>query len=181
MLSPRTVADDTQPRHDPSSNLKAFLELRDVTCLGIGCSCSARRSDKDHEQRWPDGPTAAWNLSSKSPRCHHAAHHGWQMDRTDTGPHAGSVIWTSPLGHAYPNPASGPPPTGSPTTSLLPAPRLQPLDDTHTSPWEIPLVNDPKPAPHHPDVTTIRTWNDDWNDNNHPSELSRSKQSEPPS
>jgi hypothetical protein len=158
MLGPHGIAHDTEARHDPSKALTTFVETRDQTCLGIGCNHPARRSDKDHETRWPDGPTAAWNLSSKSPRCHHAKHHGWTTHRQDQGPQAGTTTWTSPLGHSYSKPGVWTAPTRLPLDVQLPAPRHQAHDDTDTSSFEHPLIPEPKPVP---TVETTTRWNDD--------------------
>jgi hypothetical protein len=168
LLGPRTIADDAEPHHDPSNRLAAFVETRDQICLGIGCACSARRSDKDHELRWPEGPTAAWNLGSKSPRCHHAKHTGWDVHRHDAGPTAGTVTWTSPLGHSYTKPGVWTAPTPLPHDVTLPAPRLQPFDETDSSPWEHPLHQEPTPPPAKPDIEIVRTWNDDGDLDNPP-------------
>jgi hypothetical protein len=165
MLGPTGIAHDTEPRHDPSTALTTFVETRDQTCLGIGCNHPARRSDKDHETRWPEGPTAAWNLSSKSPRCHHAKHHGWTTHRQDTGTQAGTTTWTSPLGHTYSKPGVWTAPARLPLQVTLPAPRHQAHDDTDTSSFEHPLIPEPTPVP---TVEITTTWNNDWNDDKPP-------------
>ena len=168
MLTPHGMAQQTEPRHDPSPGLKAFVETRDQTCVGIGCSSTAARSDKDHETRWPDGPTAAWNLSSKSPRCHHAKHTGWTVTRIDTGPAAGTTTWTSPLGHTYTTPGVWTAPTRLPQHVQLPQPRYSnysdrdpdrgdPNDPRH----DHPLIAEPPPASR---IETTTTWNNDWDD-----------------
>jgi hypothetical protein len=122
----------------------------------------ARRADRrvEPQQQKPPLPPRRTPRLADGPHRHRTPRRERHLDQPPRARLPKPGVWTTPdrLPHDLP----------------LPAPRLQPLDDTHTSPWEIPLVNDPKPAPHHPDVTTIRTWNDDWNDNNHPSELSRS-------
>ena len=55
------------------------------------------------------GPTAAWNLTCLSRRCHQAKHNGWTLTRHDDG----SVTWLSPLGRTYnkPSPHERPQPT----------------------------------------------------------------------
>jgi hypothetical protein len=57
----------------------------------------ASRCDLDHEDEWPDGPTAEWNLGDKSRRCHGAKHHGWDVTRNADG----TTDWTSPTGRTY--------------------------------------------------------------------------------
>jgi hypothetical protein len=165
MLGPQGIAHGTEARHDPSTALTTFVETRDQTCLGIGCNHPARRSDKDHETRWPEGPTAAWNLSSKSPRCHHAKHHGWTTHRQDQGPRAGTTTWTSPLGHTYSKPGVWTAPARLPLQVTLPAPTHQTYDDTDASSFEHPLIPEPTPAP---TVEITTRWNDDWNDDKPP-------------
>jgi hypothetical protein len=165
MLGPTGVAHDTERRHDPSTALTTFVETRDQTCLGIGCNHPARRSDKDHETRWPEGPTAAWNLSSKSPRCHHAKHHGWTTHRQDQGPQAGTTTWTSPLGHSYSKPGVWTAPARLPLQVTLPPVSHRAYDDTDHGGFEHPLIPEPKPVP---TVEITTRWNDDWNDDKPP-------------
>jgi hypothetical protein len=165
MLGPRSIVHDTEPGHDPSTTLTAFVETRDQTCLGIGCSHNARNSDKDHETRYPDGPTAAWNLSSKSPRCHHAKHTGWNVHRQDAGPHAGTTTWTSPLGHSYTKPGIWAAPARLPLDIDLPTPRLQPYDDHDPSSLGYPLIPEPKAKP---PIPITKTWDDDWSTDDPP-------------
>ena len=165
MLGPTGIAQAAEARHDPSTALRAFVETRDQTCLGIGCNHPAQRSDKDHETRWPQGPTAAWNLSSKSPRCHHAKHHGWTTHREDTGPHAGTTTWTSPLGHSYNKPGVWTAPTRLPLNVQLPPPTHQAHNDPDPSTFQHPLLPEPTPTP---DVKITTTWNNDWNNDQPP-------------
>ena len=81
--------------------------------------------DLDHELRYPDGPTAYWNLSAKSRRCHRAKHAGWQVQRQDSG----SVSWTSPLGRTYVRPGVWTPPRPLPFDLVLPEVRTHVHDD----------------------------------------------------
>jgi hypothetical protein len=97
LLRAAVLEDRAEAQHDPSKALVDLVRLRDVRCGGPGCSTSAARCHLDHEKEWPEGPTAAWNLNPKSPRCHRAKHHGWTVER-----HAdGSQTWTSPTGRVY--------------------------------------------------------------------------------
>jgi hypothetical protein len=96
-LRPVTVVDHVEPRHDPSAALAEQVKERDQCCSGPGCTMPASRCHLDHEDEYPQGPTAEWNLGDKSPRCHGAKHHGWTAER-----HAeGSTDWTSPTGRVY--------------------------------------------------------------------------------
>jgi hypothetical protein len=97
VLGDVTVSDigwRTEPQHDPSDQLRAFVTLRDRTCDGpTQTRTSALRSELDHDVAHPDGPTAAWNLAARAARTHHLKHYGWTPVRTPT-----STIWTSPAG-----------------------------------------------------------------------------------
>ncbi|MFN2539199.1 MAG: HNH endonuclease signature motif containing protein [Mycobacteriales bacterium] len=108
MISAAIVVEEAQAPHDPSRRLRTLVQLRDQHCTGIGCSTPARRCDLDHNTPWPDGPTAPWNLTAKSDRCHHLKHDGWT---TDHNPDTGTTIWTSPTGHRYHSQAAWPHPT----------------------------------------------------------------------
>jgi hypothetical protein len=63
MLSPTTTVDAAETGHDPSAALRRYLQLRDQRCGGIGCSVPSGRAHLDHEVRYPEGPTSAWNLA----------------------------------------------------------------------------------------------------------------------
>ncbi|RNI23247.1 HNH endonuclease signature motif containing protein [Flexivirga caeni] len=67
-------------------------------CRFPGCTTPAVRCDVDHVTRFPDGPTAIWNLQCLC-RHHHRAKHegGWQVVMTRTG----VCTWTSPSGREY--------------------------------------------------------------------------------
>jgi hypothetical protein len=121
MLTPTVVVDRAERGHDPSRGLDELVALRDRTCTGIGCSQPAAKCDDDHEERWPDGPTAIWNVSAKSRRCHTAKHHGWEV-RRDEG--TGTSTWRSPLGHSYTSPSAWSAPAAIPDDLELPEPRL---------------------------------------------------------
>jgi hypothetical protein len=152
MLRPASLADKTEPHHDPSTRLTRQLEVRDIRCIGIGCSQPASRCHRDHETRYPDGPTAIWNLSAKSARCHHAKHTGWAVERAPTG----QITWTSPLGHTYTRPGVWQPPPPLTDDLTLPSPQLTPYDDHDPNPDNSPLWEEP------PTPTTLRHRN--WND-----------------
>lgn len=97
LLGPAGLQDRAEPGHDPSPALGRQVDTRVQYCTGIGCNQSAGSCDRDHSTAWPTGPTAAWNLTVKSPRCHHLKHQGWTPS---TDPH-GWHHWQSPLGHTY--------------------------------------------------------------------------------
>ena len=56
--------------YDPPQNLTDHVITRDQTCRGLGCRIPAQRCDLDHTIRFPEGPTAAHNLSCECRRCH---------------------------------------------------------------------------------------------------------------
>ena len=105
MLVPTVVVNVDEAQHDPSEHLARLVDLRDAHCCGPGCSST--RTDRDHHEPWPTGPTAERNLGRLSRRCHRAKHHGWTLLRHPDG----STTWTSPLARSYdrPGPHSPPP------------------------------------------------------------------------
>ena len=104
MLIPAVVVNADEPQHDPSARLARLVDVRDLHCCGPGCSSS--RTDRDHLQASPQGPTSERNLGRLSRRCHRAKHHGWGLDRHDDG----SVSWRSPLDRSYHRPGPHAPP-----------------------------------------------------------------------
>jgi hypothetical protein len=102
----RPTVTDVQPQHDPTPALTRFVAQRDRYCDGpTGAAVPARRTDKDHELPWPLGPTAAWNLTSRSARTHQLKHAGWSATRDGTG-----TTWTSPGGQVVHVPRHDRPP-----------------------------------------------------------------------
>lgn len=83
------------------------MTLRDRACDGpTGNRVPATRSQLDHEEPYPTGPTAAWNLAARSARTHQLKHHGWTPVRTPS-----STVWFSPAGQVVEVPRHvGPPP-----------------------------------------------------------------------
>jgi hypothetical protein len=104
MLAPAVVRDVEEPQHDPSARLARLVDTRDVHCCGPGCSSS--RTERDHLTPYPTGPTSAANLALESPRCHHAKHNGWTLERHPDG----STTWSSPLQRRYWRPSPHIPP-----------------------------------------------------------------------
>ena len=108
----------TEPHHDPSPALAAFIDVRDQHCDGPTASpIPATRCDTDHDQRYPDGPTAAWNLIDRSRRTHLLKHHGWVPLRT-----ANSTLWFSPAGQIVEVERSTAPPPDLDPHAWLPDP-----------------------------------------------------------
>lgn len=83
-----------EPQHDPTDRLRDYVTLRDRFCDGpTGARVPATRAQLDHDDPWPAGPTAAWNLAARGARTHQHKHHGWTPLRTST-----STLWLSPSG-----------------------------------------------------------------------------------
>ena len=98
MTTEPTVMTDTawrtEAQHDPSDPLRELTALRDRVCDGpTQPRTRASRCDLDHDRAYPAGPTAAWNLVSRSRRAHQLKHAGWDPVRTADG-----TTWTSPTG-----------------------------------------------------------------------------------
>lgn len=89
------TADET---YRPGARLRRFVVTRDEHCRFPGCTRPARLDDVDHVDRYPEGPTAAWNLQCLC-RHHHRAKHegGWKVSMTPDG----VCTWTSPSGRQY--------------------------------------------------------------------------------
>jgi hypothetical protein len=115
----RPAVTDVQEPHDPSPALEAFVHARDRWCDGpTGAQVPAARSDTDHDTAWPHGPTAAWNLVSRSARTHQLKHHGWRPQRVPTG-----TSWTSPAGQECFTPRLDHPPVAPPPGARPPDPQ----------------------------------------------------------
>jgi hypothetical protein len=124
MVFASTVVDHSpEPQHDPSAALGREIDLRDRGCDGVGRSMPASRCEHDHKDAWPEGPTSFENLINRSPRCHHAKHHGWTVI-TDPD---GTSHWTSPAGRTYTVPSRDrPPPQTRPAQHFLRPPTSLP-------------------------------------------------------
>jgi hypothetical protein len=107
-----------EPRHDPSPAVAEFVDVRDMCCDGpTGTRVTAENCDRDHEQPYPAGPTAAWNLINRARRTHVLKHNGWTPLRTTT-----STLWLSPALQIVEIPhQTGPPPDIS-SDAYLPDP-----------------------------------------------------------
>ena len=150
-----------EPRHDPSDRLRDYVRLRDRFCDGpTGARVAAARADLDHDDPWPQGPTAAWNLAARGRRTHQHKHHGWTPLRTPT-----STLWLSPAGQLVevPRHTTAPPGIDHPDGAVLPDPdelhlldqlQLTASDDSRPwlpsterdrTPWTILEGSDPAP------------------------------------
>ena len=140
----------TEPQHDPSPPLRAFIDIRDLFCDGpTGTAVPASRCHRDHNKPWPEGPTAAWNLKARAERTHHLKHRGW----TPFPMPDGSTLWFSPAGQVVQvDRHTDPPPPLHPNARLPDADELHRVDaeylreptDDDEPPWTEPP---PKPDP----------------------------------
>ena len=101
----------------PRAALRRHTQIRDRSCVGIGCRRRPTRCDQDHTVEYQDGgPTVANDLA---PLCRHdhtlKGHAGWTLHQ----PAPGTFVWTSPLGGRY---------------EIEPEPILPPLPDTCPGP-----------------------------------------------
>lgn len=81
------------------ADLKRAVQLRDETCIGIGCDRPATSCDLDHRHEWQNGGETSYvNLQSVCEQHHMIRHHTqWQAYLADNG----HIQWISPLGYAY--------------------------------------------------------------------------------
>ena len=136
MTAPVVVTDVAAAVHDAPVAVGALVKLRDATCTGIGCGTTSTSAhiELDHETPYDArapyaGPTAVWNLASRTDRCHQAKHHGWAVERD---PRTGTSTWVSPTGRTYSRPGVWP---------VLP-PLPADLPEPHLAEPIIPLVED---------------------------------------
>lgn len=80
------------------ADLKRAVQLRDETCVGIGCDRPATVCDLDHVEEWQSGgETRFTNIASECEQHHMIRHHTtWQIRLIGN-----QVEWTSPLGKHY--------------------------------------------------------------------------------
>jgi hypothetical protein len=91
------LLDVTELGRFPSDRLADAIRFRDGVCTSPACHVPAHRCDLDHVVRYPEGPTAAWNLGAKCRNDHRAkTHAGFGTTLT-----AGNTTWTTPTGHRY--------------------------------------------------------------------------------
>jgi hypothetical protein len=140
------AAGRVEDQHDPSPGLRQLVELRDKFCDGpTGTTRRASACELDHDQPWPAGPTAAWNLAARATRTHQLKHHGWTPLRTPT-----STFWFTPAGQVIEVPRHLQPPPGidqdddDEPPAALPDPhdlaktdlaQLQPFGSEDLRPW----------------------------------------------
>ena len=102
------IGDRVESEHDPSEALRRFVVLRDRGDDGpTGTRTRAAGCHLDHDEAFPAGPTAAWNLAVRAGRTHQLKHYGWVPLRTPT-----MTVWTSPAGQLVQVPNHVVPPPG---------------------------------------------------------------------
>ncbi|WP_161628033.1 HNH endonuclease signature motif containing protein [Microbispora catharanthi] len=121
-------------RRHAGAALRRYVQIRGRVCSWPGCRMPATRTDQDHIHAWADdGATTADNLHLACRHDHRARHFGgWRV--TWAGPRL--IIWTSPLGHAYPSPLP---------KIIQPAPEPRPRNWPGAPPGRLPA--DPAGAP----------------------------------
>jgi HNH endonuclease len=117
------------------AGLRRHIQIRDRSCVGLGCRRPAAASEADHTiEHALGGPTVPGNSGPLCRKDHRKKHHGgWQLDQ----PTPGRFRWTSPLGQVYPT-------RGEPICPPLP----EPLPPDH------PTANRANPAPTLPSTGT---------------------------
>jgi hypothetical protein len=106
----------------PRAALRRHTQIRDRTCVGIGCRRRPARCDQDHTIGYQDGgPTVAADLA---PLCRHdhtlKGQAGWALQQ----PTPGTFHWISPLGGRYEV-------RPEPVLPQLPDARVRPDDPDH--------------------------------------------------
>ena len=110
----------------PPKHLERFVKTRELTCIEPGCERDSRTAELDHRQRFPEGPTAEFNLDPLCTPGHGRKTRGSvEVDQLEPGVYE----WTTRLGRRYvvdkrpldeftgpatgrdkPDPYAGPPP-----------------------------------------------------------------------
>ena len=131
-------------QYAPPADMRRYLNARDQTCQGIGCTRPATLSEIDHTQPWnTGGPTNVNNLVHLCKPCHRLKHQS--SFTTSQGP-GGTLTWTTPAGKTYTSaPANTDPVTYDPIPYPVdydPAIEDPAIDDTAAPP-----VNADTPPP----------------------------------
>jgi hypothetical protein len=86
-------------QYAPPADMRRYLQIRDGTCQGIGCTRRATLSEIDHTQAWnTGGQTHVDNLVHLCKACHRLKHQS--SFSTSQGPN-GVLTWTTPGGKKY--------------------------------------------------------------------------------
>jgi hypothetical protein len=118
----------------PRAALRRHTQVRDRTCIGVGCRRRPTRCDQDHTIEYQDGgATVAADLAPLCRHDHVLKGQGWILQQ----PAPGRFLWISPLGGRY---------------EVRPEPVLPPLPDARPGP------DDPRhddAAPPGPEMLTM--------------------------
>ncbi|WP_223868559.1 HNH endonuclease signature motif containing protein, partial [Microbispora bryophytorum] len=143
-------SEESAGRRHAGVALRRYVQIRGRVCSWPGCRMPATRTDQDHIHPWADnGATTADNLHLACRHDHRARHiGGWRV--TSAGPQL--IVWTSPLGHAYPSPLP---------RIIQPAPDPQPRNWPDAPPERLPAnpagTPDTIMTPSRPQTTPSRT------------------------
>ncbi|MBX0301682.1 HNH endonuclease [Cryobacterium sp. 1639] len=86
-------------QYAPPADMRRYLQARDHTCQGIGCTRRATLSEIDHTRPWnTGGSTDVDNLVHLCKPCHRLKHQS--SFHTSQGP-GGTLTWTTPGGKKY--------------------------------------------------------------------------------
>ncbi|MEU7890801.1 HNH endonuclease, partial [Microbispora bryophytorum] len=120
-------SEESAGRRHAGAALRRYVQIRGRVCSWPGCRMPATRTDQDHIHPWADnGATTADNLHLACRHDHRTRHiGGWRV--TSAGPQL--IVWTSPLGHAYPSPLP---------KIIQPAPDPQPRNWPDAPPGHLP-------------------------------------------
>jgi hypothetical protein len=87
-----------EDRYRPSAALQGLIRARNATCPSPVCGAHVHRSDIDHTNPWPHGPTCQCNLGPPCRNDHRTKQApGWEL----TQPEPGVFRWKTPNGRAY--------------------------------------------------------------------------------
>jgi hypothetical protein len=97
------LLDYGRTKYRPPDALADHVRARDMTCRSPNCERPATACDLDHVVAWPAGTTCEANLCTQCRHDHLLKHQGrWHHQISDDPDHPpGTVIMTSPTGHAY--------------------------------------------------------------------------------
>lgn len=127
----------------PRAALRRHTQIRDRSCIGVGCRHRPARCDQDHTVEYRHGgPTVAADLG---PLCRHdhtlKGQAGWTLEQ----PTPGTFVWTSPLGGRY---EVQPEPVLPPLPDICPGPDDPRHEEAAPPGPEALIVWGPDPPPH---------------------------------
>lgn len=112
VVNPETgrVVHSGTTRRRPTADQQRYVEMRDSTCVFLGCRMPATECDLDHIDPWAE--TGTTNVDSLAPTCRHdhvgKDRFGWSYRPTRNG----DYVWVSRLGHIYTTSGIPPPDEG---------------------------------------------------------------------